>query len=80
MKANETDGERTELKLQIVELQIEKAEMEQRLEAEVKHLGERVETLEQEKSQEKERFEEEISTLKVTLDEVCMYVCLLPVA
>ena len=59
-----------EYKLQVVELQLEKEELEQQLAEQVKRLQEQVDSLESEKSEEKRRLEDHISTLEQSLTEV----------
>jgi len=69
-RADKYDEEATELKLQVVELQLERAEVQQELEGEVKSLQEQMASVEQEAAQERSRLEEQIAALQEALSEV----------
>ena len=64
------DSERTELKLQVVELQLETSDLENRLEEGEKVWTGRLREMKAEKDNEKKDFEERVTTLEEQINEV----------
>lgn len=68
---DKTDSQRTELKLQVLELQLEKSELANQLEESTKVWTQRLKEAETERQREKKDLEERLATLQKSFKEVC---------